>query len=213
MEQLTHTAAITPFGLQDVASAAKQLLAYGTAADEVNDKIMQLGNIAAGLNLNMGYMSMLYGTTATKDFMDTMDLKQHKSQGIAIDEEIAKVMGVDKNEVANLVTNRQVTSAIYKQAIANLAGNGGKFDGMMENQSKTITGQISNIEDAVTMMFNEIGKSTEGVISSVLSGAQWVVENYEKVPQPSAPWSQPTARTRRHSSPWQYKQVIRQCGD
>ena len=181
MEQLTHTAAITPFGLQDVASAAKQLLAYGTAADEVNDKIMQLGNIAAGLNLNMGYMSMLYGTTATKDFMDTMDLKQHKSQGIAIDEEIAKVMGVDKNEVANLVTNRQVTSAIYKQAIANLAGNGGKFDGMMENQSKTITGQISNIEDAVTMMFNEIGKSTEGVISSVLSGAQWVVENYEKV--------------------------------
>lgn len=181
MEQLTHTAAITPFGLQDVASAAKQLLAYGTAADEVNDKIMQLGNIAAGLNLNMGYMSMLYGTTATKGFMDTMDLKQHKSQGIAIDEEIAKVMGVDKNEVASLVTNRQVTSAIYKQAIANLAGNGGKFDGMMENQSKTITGQISNIEDAVTMMFNEIGKSTEGVISSVLSEAQWVVENYEKV--------------------------------
>lgn len=181
MNQLTHTAAITPFGLQDVASAAKQLLAYGTAADDVNDKIMQLGNIAAGLNLNMGYMSMLYGTTASKDYMDTLDLKQHKAQGIAIDEEIAKVMGIDRKEVTSKITNREVSSAIYKQAIANLAGNGGKFDGMMESQSKTITGQISNIEDAVSMMFNDIGKSTEGIISDVLSGATWVVENYSKI--------------------------------
>ena len=49
MAQLTKTAAITPFGLQDVASGAKQLLAYGTAAEEVNDTLIHLGDIAAGL--------------------------------------------------------------------------------------------------------------------------------------------------------------------
>lgn len=181
MSQLTRTAAITPFGLQDVANSAKQLLAYGTAADDVNDKILQLGNIASGMGLNMGYMSMLYGTTASKDFMDTMDLKQHKGQGIPIEEAIANVMGIQKKEVAQAVTNRQVSSDVYQKAIAQLAGDGGKFDGMMEAQSKTITGQISNIEDAVSVMFNNIGKDTEGVIHDVLAGATWVVENYKQV--------------------------------
>lgn len=181
MNQLTRTAAITPFDLQGVAGAAKQLLAYGTAADQVNDKIMQLGNIAAGMNLDMGYMSMLYGTTASKDFMDTMDLKQHKGQGIPIEEAIANVMGIEKKDVAEAVSRRQVSSEVYTKAIEQMAGSGGKFDGMMENQSKTIAGQISNIEDAVDTMFNNIGKDTEGIISDVLSGATWVVENYQKV--------------------------------
>lgn len=181
MQQLTKTAAITPFDLNGVAAAGKQLLAYGVAADQVNDKILQLGNIAAGMNLGMDYMSMLYGTTASKDFMDTMDLKQHKGQGIPIEEAIASIMGIEKKDVADAVSNRQVTSKIYEAAIAQLAGTGGKFDGMMENQSKTITGQISNIEDAIDTMFNDIGKSSEDIISDVLSGVSWVVENYKQV--------------------------------
>lgn len=181
MQQLTKTAAITPFDLNGVAAAGKQLLAYGVAADQVNDKILQLGNIAAGMNLGMDYMSMLYGTTASKDFMDTMDLKQHKGQGIPIEEAIASIMGIEKKDVADAVSNRQVTSKIYEAAIAQLAGTGGKFDGMMENQSKTITGQISNIEDAIDTMFNDIGKSSEDIISDVLSGVSWVVENYKQI--------------------------------
>lgn len=181
MSQLTRTAAITPFGLQDVASSAKQLLAYGIAADEVNGKIMELGNVASGMGLSMSYMTMLYGTTASKDFMDTMDLKQHKGQGIPIEEAIANVMGIQKKDVASAVSNRQVTSEVYSKAVSQLTGEGGKFDGMMEAQSKTITGQISNIEDAVSVMFNDIGKNTEGIISDVLSGATWVVENYKQV--------------------------------
>lgn len=39
MSQLVRTAAITPFNLQDVANGAKQLLAYGTEAKDVNDTL------------------------------------------------------------------------------------------------------------------------------------------------------------------------------
>ena len=181
MVQLTKTAAITPFDLQGVAGAAKQLLAYGTAADEVNDKILQLGDIASGLGLDMGYMAQLYGTTVSKDHMDTMDLKQFKGQGIAIDKAIAEVMGIAQSKVAEAITNGEVSGDIVKAAIENMASGNGQFAGMMENQSKTILGQISNLEDAISTMFNEIGKQSEGVISDVLSVANAVVENYEEV--------------------------------
>lgn len=181
MAQLTKTAAITPFDLQGVANGAKQLLAYGEAAEDVNDTIIQLGNIAAGMGLSIDYITQLYGTTVSKSHMDTMDLKQFKGQGIAIDEAIAEVMGIAKEKVAQAITNGEVTGDIVKAAISNLAGGTGKFTGMMENQSKTILGQISNLEDAIDSMFNEIGKKSQDSISSAISGVSYLVENYEKV--------------------------------
>ena len=50
----------------------------------------------------------------------------------------------------------------------------------MQEQSKTITGLISNLGDALDMMFNDLGKSQEGVITGVLKGTISLVENYQK---------------------------------
>lgn len=187
MAQLTRTAAITPFDLKGVANGAKNLLAYGIEADKVNDKIMQLGNLASGLSLNLNDVVMLYGTTVAKDAMDTLDVKQFQNRGIAIKQAIADVMRLDEKDgsisaqVDALVTAKKVTPEIFEAAIASMAGASGQFAGMMENQSKTIAGQISNIGDAVDNMFNNIGKRSEGVISGALEGVSYVVENYEDV--------------------------------
>lgn len=181
MQQLTKTAAITPFDLQGVARGAKQLLAYGVAAEEVNDTIIKLGDIASGMGLSIDYITQLYGTTVSKANMDTMDLKQFKGQGIAIDKAIAEVMQVSQDKVASLISSGEVTGDIVKAAISRLASEGGQFEGMMVAQSKTILGQISNLEDAISSMFNDIGKSQEGIISDVLSGVITIVENYEAV--------------------------------
>lgn len=187
MEQLTRTAAITPFDLKGVANGAKNLLAYGVEADKVNDKILQLGNLASGLSLNLNDVITLYGTTVSKDAMDTLDVKQFQNRGIAIKQAIADVMRLDEKDgsisaqVDALVTAKKVTPEIFEAAIASMAGASGQFAGMMENQSKTIAGQISNIGDAVDNMFNNIGKQSEGVISGALEGVSYVVENYEEV--------------------------------
>lgn len=181
MAQLTRTAAVTPFGLQDVAGGAKQLLAYGVAAEDVNDTLIRLGDIAAGLSIPLGDLVYLYGTTITQGRMFTMDLRQFQGRGIPIAEELAKIFNVAKSEVAGLVSTGQVTSEKFIQAIQNMTNEGSKFGGLMSEQSKTITGQISNIEDAIDSMFNSIGQSTEGVINTALSGVSYMVENYEKV--------------------------------
>ena len=181
MQQLVRTAAITPFDLKGVADGAKQLLAYGTAADEVNDTLIHLGDIAAGLSLPLGDLVYLYGTTMTQGRMYTQDLRQFMGRGIPLAEELAKQFGVTKDKVGELVTAGKVGAAEFKQAIMSLSSEGGKFGGLMEEQSKTITGQISNIEDAIDTMFNSIGKSKEGIINGALSGVSALVENYERV--------------------------------
>lgn len=181
MQQLTKTAAITPFDLQGVTQGAKQLLAYGIAADEVNDTLIHLGDIAAGLSLPLNDLVYLYGTTMTQGRMFTQDLRQFMGRGIPIAEELAKQFGVTKDKVGELVTAGKVGADEFKKAIMAMSSEGGKFAGLMEAQSKTITGQISNIEDAIDGMLNKIGKQNEGIINGALSTVSSLVENYERV--------------------------------
>lgn len=181
MQQLVKTAAITPFDLQGVANGAKQLLAYGENVENVNDDLIRLGNIAAGLSQPLGDIVYLYGTTMTQGRLYTADLNQFTGRGIPMIRELAKVFGVAEGEVKSLVEAGKVGFPEVQKVIQNLTNEGGMFYNLMQEQSKTITGQISNIEDAVSTMFNEIGKANEGIINEALSGVSYLVENYEKV--------------------------------
>ena len=181
MQQLVKTAAITPFDLQGVANGAKQLLAYGENVENVNDNLIRLGNIAAGLSQPLGDIVYLYGTTMTQGRLYTADLNQFTGRGIPMIRELAKVFGVAEGEVKSLVEAGKVGFPEVQKVIQNLTNEGGMFYNLMQEQSKTITGQISNIEDAVSTMFNEIGKANEGIINEALSGVSYLVENYEKV--------------------------------
>lgn len=181
MSQLTRTAAITPFGLQDVASGAKSLLSYGIAAEDVNGTLIKLGDIAAGLSIPLDDLVYLYGTTMVQGRMYTQDLRQFMGRGIPIVEALADTMGIAQDKVQEFVTAGKVGSEELVAAIDKMTSAGGKFGGLMEAQSKTITGQISNIEDAMDMMFNEIGKKSEGVINAALDGVSTLIANYEKV--------------------------------
>lgn len=181
MQQLVKTAVTTPFDLQGVANGAKQLLAYGENVENVNDDLIRLGNIAAGLSQPLGDIVYLYGTTMTQGRLYTQDLNQFTGRGIPMIRELAKQFNVAENEVRGLVEAGKVGFPEVQKVIMSLTNEGGMFYNLMQEQSKTITGQISNIEDAIATMFNEIGKANEGIINDALSGVSYLVENYEKV--------------------------------
>ena len=181
MTQLVKTAATTPFGLKDIGQAAKQLLAYGVAANDVNSTLIRLGDIAAGLSIPINDLAYLYGTTMVQGRLYTQDLNQFLGRGIPLMEELAKQFGVAENQVKQLVEDGKVGFPEVQKAIENLTNEGSKFGGLMEAQSKTITGQISNIEDAIDTMFNAIGQSQEGVINTSLGLVSTLIENWETV--------------------------------
>lgn len=181
MAQLIETAVKTPFELRDVADGARQLLAYGFAAEDVNQTLIRLGDIAAGLSIPLGDLIYVYGTTMTQGRLYTRDLLQFTTRGIPMIDELAKQLGVGKSEVQGLVEAGRVGFPEVQKAIESLTNEGGKFGGLMEAQSKTITGQISNIKDSFFIMLNDIGKANEGIINDALSGVSYLIENYETV--------------------------------
>lgn len=181
MSQLVKTAATTPFGLTDIAQSAKQLLAYGVEADKVNETLIRLGDIAAGLSIPINDLAYLYGTTMVQGRLYTQDLNQFLGRGIPLIEQLAQQFGVAENQVKALVEEGKVGFPEVEQAIINLTNEGSVFGGLMAAQSQSITGQISNIEDAIDTMFNEIGKQNEGVINDALGLVSTLIENWETV--------------------------------
>lgn len=181
MDQIVKTAATTPFDLQGVANGAKQLLAYGESAENVNETIVRLGNIASGLSLPLNDLVYLYGTTMVQGRLFTQDVRQFMGRGIPLIQELSKELGKTTDEINQMVTDGKIGFPEVQRVIENLTNEGGMFYNLMEAQSKTLTGQISNLEDAWASMLNNIGKQSEGALSAGIEFAATLVENYETI--------------------------------
>lgn len=181
MSQMVETAAKTPFDLQGVADGAKQLLAYGTEAKNVNDTLVRLGNIASGLSIPLGDMVYLYGTTQTQGRLFTQDVRQFMGRGIPLVKELASMLGKTEEEINKMVTAGEIGFPQVEAVIKKMTDEGGKFYNLMEKQSQTLSGQISNLGDAWDGMLNSIGEDSQGLSSATISMATSVVSNYEEV--------------------------------
>ena len=174
-------AAKTPFDLQGVAGGIRQLLAYGSTAEDVIEEVEMLGNVSAGLSVPLNDMIYLFGTLRAQGRAFTVDIRQFAGRGVPIYEELAKVLGVTRQELTGLISEGKVGFPEVEQAFRNMTSEGGMFYNLMREQSKTITGQISNLQDSISQMFNSIGEQSEGVITSAISGLSWMVEHYREL--------------------------------
>ena len=181
ISDLANLAATTPFDMKGVVNGAKQLLAYGFAANEITETMRRLGDVSAGLGLNLQDLTWLYGTTMVQGRLFTRDLMQFTGRGIPLTEELAKQFGVTKDKVSELVTAGKVGFPEVKKAIESLTNEGGKFGGLMEKQSHSITGQISNIQDTIEMAINDLGTQTEGLMNDALDITSKVIDHWKEI--------------------------------
>ena len=181
ISDLANLAATTPFDMKGVVAGAKQLLAYGFAADQITDTMRRLGDISAGLGLNLQDLTWLYGTTMVQGRLFTRDLMQFTGRGIPMTEALAKQFGVTKDKVSELVTAGKIGFPEVEKAIKSMTDEGGQFGGLMEKQSHSITGQISNIKDTIKMAINDLGTQTEGLMNDALDITSTVIDHWKEI--------------------------------
>lgn len=178
---IVQFAAKTPFNLDDVATGAKQLLAYGSSADNVVNELSMLGDVASGLQIPIGQLIYLYGTLRTQGRAMTVDIRQFAGRGIPIYEELAKVLGVSKDQVGELVKEGKVGFKEVEQAFKNMTSEGGKFANLMESSAGTWPQRLSNIEDTLFQKMNEFGNKYKEVFEFGIGTAEDLVESLNDV--------------------------------
>lgn len=181
MSQLVDTAARTPFDLTSIAQGAKQMLAFGSNVESVVDEIVMLGNVASGVSAPLGDLIYLYGTLRSQGRAYTVDIRQFAGRGIPIYEELGKVLNADRQELNKLVTEGKVGFPEVEKAFKNMTSEGGIYFNLMQEQSKSLTGMLSNLGDAWDSALNKIGQDNQDLFSGAIQGAIDLVENMDQI--------------------------------
>lgn len=115
------------------------------------------------------------------------ELRQFTEAGIPMLEELSKYFSeiygksVSVAEVFDMISKRMVTFTDVETVFQRMTGAGGVFFNMQEELSQTTTGLISNLQDSIDLMFNEMGKKNQGLINNVIIAARYLVDNWEAV--------------------------------
>lgn len=181
LADISQFALKTPFSIDDVATGAKQLLAYGSSANTVVNELSMLGDVASGLQIPLGQLIYLYGTLRTQGRAMTVDIRQFAGRGIPIYEELAKVLGVSQEQVGELVKQGKVGFKEVEQAFKNMTSEGGKFNNMLENSAGTWTQQIAAVQEKLFLKMTDFGNKYKEVFEFGIGTAEDLVESLDDV--------------------------------
>lgn len=171
LSRLSDFAASTPFELPGINKAARQLLAFGTSAENVPDVLRRIGDVAAGIDIPLSDLSEIYGKIQTQGRVFAEDINQLTGRGIPIISELAKQFGVAGSEVRALVTSGEIGFPQIEKAFVSLTSEGGRFFNLMEKQSGTFEGLTSTLRDNLAAVQRDIGAKLLPVAKELVSEA------------------------------------------
>ncbi|MEI7955261.1 MAG: tape measure protein [Verrucomicrobiota bacterium] len=161
----------TPFEFAEIADAGRKLIAFGESADTMPDTLRRLGDVSAGIQAPISEIAEIYGKARVQGRLFAEDVNQLTGRGIPIIGELAKQFGISESGVRKLVESGAVGFPQIEKAFADMTGQGGKFHGMMEAQSKTTKGLFSTLKDAVNGLFREFGNPLNDAIRPLVAQA------------------------------------------
>lgn len=168
IEALMEFSNSTPLKPEEVVSAGRALIAFGTEADDVVGVLRKVGNVAAGIGAPLGEIAEIYGKAQVSGRLFGEDINQMAGRGIPIQAELAKVLGVSTSSIKQLVSEGKVGFPELEKAFTNMSASGGKFAGMLDKQSKTFSGVFSTLTGKLDGLLTDVGQGLMESLKPVL---------------------------------------------
>lgn len=159
LAELERFAAATPFELPGLLNASKRLLAFGFSAQQVIPVLTAIGDSAAALGMGEEGISRLttaIGQIQAKAKVSAEEMNQINETGIPAWQLLADTIGTTVPQAMDMASKGMIDGATGVQAI--LTGMNKQFGGMMAEQSQTLNGMMSNIQDSIGQLSTVVGK-------------------------------------------------------
>lgn len=145
--KLNQFAAETPFQSEQINQAATALLAFGVGEEEVITRLREIGTLSAATGKDFNELTTIYGKARVAGVLYAEDINQLVEAGVPIIGEFAKQLGVSESKVKKLASEGKIGFDQLQVAFTNLTSEGGRFDGLLQKQSETLTGVASTLKD------------------------------------------------------------------
>lgn len=185
--KISRLAVKSPFTIQQLTDATRQMAAYRIESGKLYEKTKMLADISAGLGVEMNRLILAYGQVKAANFLRATELRQFSEAGIDMLGQLSAYYSelegkvVSTAEVFDRISKRQVLFEDVDEVLTRVTSKGGTFYKMQEEQAKTVAGRISNIKDEIQLAFDEIGKSSHDAILNVLGMIKAIVKNLHEI--------------------------------
>ena len=186
---LAKFASTTPFEFPELAKAAKTLLGFGVSADEVQNRIRQIGDVSAATGGDLSGIATVVGQIFAAGKVNGQDYLQLINNSVALGPEIAKELGIPLSGVKDAIEKGAVTSDVFARALSGATSEGGKFFGGTGKLADTLDGRISTLKDTFTGLVGSIVGvdfttglvKADGLFAKISTAVKVLSDNLSKV--------------------------------
>ena len=164
IDQMSHLAIISPFNFETVQQCGQHLMALGFTSQEVIPTLTAVGDAVAavgGNNANLQAVIHDLGVMRSRGKVTMEAIRNLSRNSIPALDMLAKHFGVTTQQMMEMIHSKKGLVSADEGIKAITEGMEQRFGGMMTNASKTVTGAMSNIVDAVQRGFMQL-KDNEG---------------------------------------------------
>lgn len=186
-DEISHIAIKSPFSVLEMTKQVKQLAAYRIENEKLIETTKMLGDISAGVGVDMNRLILAYGQVKAATFLKGQELRQFSEAGVnmlgGLADRFTQIYqrAVSTGEVLQMVSKRMVKFEDVDAVLRAQTAEGGAFFRMQEKQAETLKGMVVNLQDRIQLMFNKTGTEFDRQMKNIVKGIEWVIGHADEL--------------------------------
>mgnify|MGYP001384219034 FL=1 len=172
IRDLQKFAQTTPFEFKGLIESSKTLMAFGFEAQEILPIMRALGDAISSIGGDSNTLDRVIlqlGQMKTVGKASMADLRPIAQAGIRVFDYMAQEMGKSKAEIMDMLGKGELAAEPALSAIFSGLSKDPKLKGMMDKQSKSFLGMLSNLRDQVNEVLVPLGKPLVSIGKTLLT--------------------------------------------
>lgn len=146
----------SPFSLPEVTDAAKRLLGFGVAADQILPILNQLANVSQGNAESFTLLALVYGQIQSAGRLLGQDANQLNTH-FSILRQLALMTGLDFGDLRKAMEAGAISAEMVAAAFKSATSSGGTFHGAISNFMGTAAGKFRMLQVEITKVAELLG--------------------------------------------------------
>lgn len=188
LKELQQFALKTPFEFAGLVDASKRMQAMGFSAKQVIPILNDVGNAVAAIGGNTQVLDrviLALSQTQAKGRVAAQEMNQLAEAGIPAWRILSEAIGKSRAETIKLAEEGKISSQVFLDAFQKFSK--ANFGGLMEKQSRTFQGALSNIKDTLLQtagtafepLFQKISEIADRMAQELQSGKPTVEASFK----------------------------------
>lgn len=147
----------TPMTAQQLSKAAQLLLSFGESAENIIPDLQLLGDITGGEVNRFNMLALAFAQVGANGKLMGQDLLQMVNAGFNPLQIMSQTTGKSMGELRKEMEEGRISFQMVAQAMKDATAEGGRYFGLMEQQSQSLNGRLSTLGDTWEQVAKSIG--------------------------------------------------------